>query len=84
MASPFILERLEAATEIGTAKIGGRIELTDHNGSPFDSEKLKNTHFQLVYFGFTHCPDVCPEELDKISKTIELLRTAFPVLFYFS
>jgi protein SCO1/2 len=29
--------------------------------------------FILVYFGFTNCPDVCPEELDKMAEVVTAL-----------
>jgi len=43
---------------------------TDHNGKLFDVSRFKN-NWSLVFFGYTNCPDVCPNSLsimDKISK----------------
>ncbi|KAG4413172.1 hypothetical protein IFR04_013711, partial [Cadophora malorum] len=35
--------------------------------------------YSLVYFGFSHCPDICPEELDKMAQMIDLVN-ASPLL----
>ena len=50
-----------------TAAIGGPFRLTDQNGAPFSDQDLKGKTF-LVFFGFTHCPDVCPTTLFEISQ----------------
>lgn len=31
-----------------------------------------------VYFGFSHCPDICPDELDKLSRLLDILQTQHP------
>ncbi len=43
--------------------------LTDHTGAPFDREALSG-HFTLVYFGYTHCTDVCPIGLSVMASTL--------------
>lgn len=31
-----------------------------------------------VYFGFTRCPDICPEELDKMARMLEIVDAKIP------
>jgi protein SCO1 len=57
---------------IKTAAIGGPFRLIDQNGEPFSDQDLKGKSF-LVFFGFTHCPDVCPTTLFDISEIMRNL-----------
>jgi protein SCO1 len=59
---------------IASAAIGGPFQLIDQNGKPFSDTNLRGKSF-LVFFGFTHCPDVCPTTLFEIS---ELMRKLGP------
>lgn len=50
--------------------IGGPFQLVDQNGASISERALKGKP-SLIFFGFTHCPDVCPTALFEIS---ELMR----------
>ncbi|EGP82790.1 uncharacterized protein MYCGRDRAFT_77698 [Zymoseptoria tritici IPO323] len=63
----------EANKGIGKPLVGGPFTLTDHHNRPFTDANLKGK-YSLVYFGFTHCPDICPEELDKMAGMIERVK----------
>ncbi len=52
--------------------VGGPFTLTDHNGQPISDRDLKGRPF-LVFFGFTHCPDVCPTTLFEVSEVMRAL-----------
>jgi protein SCO1/2 len=54
-----------ASTELGT--IGGPFTLTASDGQPFASSKL-NGKPAAIFFGFTHCPDVCPTTLARLAR----------------
>ena len=66
-------KKQERQKMIGKARIGGSFELVDIEGKTVSSESLRGT-WLLLYFGFTHCPDVCPDQLDKLSSAIDQLR----------
>lgn len=57
--------------EFGTPQLGAPFKLTDQNGQEFDSTVELKDKYALLYFGFTHCPDICPEELDKLGRIID-------------
>ena len=55
-----------------TAAIGGPFRLLDQNGRTVTDADLKGHPF-LVFFGFTHCPDVCPTTLYEVSEILRKL-----------
>lgn len=44
-------------------------ELTDHNGKNLDNARLKG-HWTLFFFGYTHCPDICPTTMAMLKETM--------------
>ena len=54
------------------AAIGGPFQLTDQNGKAFTDKDLKGKP-TLIFFGYTHCPDVCPTSLFEISEVLRAL-----------
>ncbi|XP_062989855.1 protein SCO2 homolog, mitochondrial [Elgaria multicarinata webbii] len=66
-------EQLRRIEELKKVAIGqGSFHLVDHTGKPCSKDDLKGS-WVLLYFGFTHCPDICPDELEKMSRVVELL-----------
>jgi len=56
----------EFATVWPQARALAEFELTDHTGQPFTQESLRDNS-SVIFFGFTHCPDICPATLQKLS-----------------
>jgi protein SCO1/2 len=54
------------------AAIGGPFRLVDQNGAEVTEAALKGQP-SLVFFGFTHCPDVCPTTLFDVSEVYKAL-----------
>ncbi|MCK1653295.1 SCO family protein [Bradyrhizobium sp. 149] len=54
------------------AAIGGPFQLTDQNGKAVTDKNLKGKP-TLIFFGYTHCPDVCPTSLFEISEVLRAL-----------
>ena len=61
---------------------GGPFTLVDGKGQPFASSKLAGRPY-AIFFGFTHCPDVCPTTLARLVKLRRGLGSdqAFRILF---
>ena len=53
-------------------EIGGKFALIDDNGKPFTEAELKGK-WHLVFFGYTHCPDICPTALNDLSLALNQL-----------
>ncbi len=61
--------------------IGGPFALQDGDGRTVSDETLRGKPF-LVYFGYTHCPDVCPTELARVADVlVKMGDKAIPALF---
>ncbi len=71
-ATAFFTLRDRSVSVPVTTSVGGPFALIDHNGKAITHRDLEGRP-TLIFFGFTHCPDVCPTTLMEISKVFELL-----------
>ncbi len=67
-----VLEETPEAEAAGLRKIGGKFILMDHHGKMVTEKDLLGK-YQLIYFGYTFCPDVCPSSLSVISTALKRL-----------
>ena len=56
----------------GASAIGGPFKLIDQNGQQITDADIKGRPF-LVFFGYTHCPDICPTTLFDVSEIMRAL-----------
>jgi protein SCO1/2 len=70
-----------APAKDGQALIGGAFALQTADGRTVTQQDLIG-HPSLVYFGYTHCPDICPTTLAQISDALAKLPGQ-PVKVYF-
>lgn len=64
--------RIGIVSSSGRAAVGGPFELVTHHGKPFTNADVTGRPY-LVFFGFTHCPDICPTTLGELSVLMDEL-----------
>jgi len=57
-------------TTSGKALVGGPFELIGKDGKTVTDQDFRG-RYMLVFFGYTHCPDICPAELQVMSAALE-------------
>lgn len=78
--------KLEAGLWFGEqAKTLPEFELIDHNGQILSKARFRD-RWSLIFFGYTHCPDVCPTTLQDLSDMMKAIqhdevRQALQVVF---
>ena len=59
------------------ASLGGPFRLIDQTGTPRTDADFHGS-YPLIYFGFTHCPDLCPRSLGTMSAVLDELSARAP------
>jgi protein SCO1/2 len=59
-------------TDITGAGYGKELSLTDQNGKPRTLADFRGK-VVVLFFGYTHCPDVCPTTLAELSQVMKML-----------
>jgi protein SCO1/2 len=60
------------ATDITGAEFGKDFQLTDFNGHPRTLSDFRGK-VVVIFFGYTHCPDVCPTTLSELAAAVKRL-----------
>jgi protein SCO1/2 len=68
----FVTGRASLPIGQAVAGVGGPFHLEDQNGKAVSDADMKGKPF-LVFFGFTHCPDICPTTLFDMSQLMQAL-----------
>jgi protein SCO1/2 len=74
---------LQAEQSSPIRELGGPFTLTDADGKAFSSSQLNGKPY-AIFFGFTHCPDVCPTTLSRMARLRQqagVAPAAMPLLF---
>jgi protein SCO1/2 len=61
------------ATLLDEPRAVSPFQLIDHQGQAFTRERFSG-RWNLVFFGFAHCPEMCPTAMNEIAKTFTLLE----------
>ncbi len=79
LSKPAPEENMHELVELrnGTALVGQEkplpdFQLTGKDGKPFTKDNFKG-YWSFVFFGYTHCPDICPVTLQVMNQTLRLL-----------
>lgn len=77
MSQPVIMSnedlRINGAVVLDKPRIFGDFELVDHRGETFNISRMQDI-WTIVFFGFTHCPDICPTTLAMLDDTYSKLK----------
>ena len=65
--------RINGAVVLNSPRIFSDFDLVDHQGQVFNQERLQDV-WSIVFFGFTHCPDICSTTLATLNDTYSKLK----------
>jgi protein SCO1/2 len=77
MHTPAALPTLTSGTALPAPRPLTPFTLTDHRGQPFDLTRFRGA-WTLLFFGYTHCPDICPTTLATLNSVAKKIADAGP------
>jgi protein SCO1/2 len=72
-APAVVLRNRLRGVQLGTPQAKPDFTLTTVGGKPFDFRRDTEGYLTLLFFGYTHCPDVCPVHVANVAKVMKTL-----------